>query len=155
MPNRHGHHLWWRLLRLRWLDWRKLAELRELVRLEPVGGWRSDSDCGRYCGRLNGRRLRRRERLKLRLLRVHRSSVRAGHRLDHPHENARLGAVALGLNGDETDEDLEGAVSSRDGVAGDLAVARERVEALEGADEQVDVVEGQVGDELVVDGALV
>lgn len=151
LADSHGHHL--RLLLLRRLDWRQLTELCKLVRLEAVGRWNRDR--GRYWRRLNGRRLRRSERLELRLLRVHRGSVGPGHRLHHPHEDACLRAVALRLHSDQADEDLEGSVRSRDGVAGDLAVARERVETLEGADEQVDVVEGQVGDELVVDRALV
>ena len=41
-----------------------------------------------------------------------------------------------------------------DGVGGALAEAGERVEALEGRDEEVDVVQGQVRDQGVEEGTL-
>jgi hypothetical protein len=73
--------------------------------------------------------------LKLSLLRMHRGSVGSGNSLYHPHEDASLGAVALGLDGDEADEGFQGAVGASDRVASDFAVARESVETLEGAGE--------------------
>ena len=67
---------------------------------------------------------------------------------------ACLGSVALRLDGDERDECVEGAVRADDGVGGALAEAGEGVEALEGRDEEVDVVQGQVRDQGVEEGTL-
>ena len=80
--------------------------------------------------------------------------ARPGDGFDDPHEDAGLGAVALRLDRHQGDEGVEGAVRPRDGVAGDLAEAGERVEALQRGDEEMDVVEGEVGDQLVVDRPL-
>ncbi len=86
---------------------------------------------------------------------MHRGRVGARHRFHDPHQDAGLWPVALGLDCDEAHEGLEGSVGSRDGVAGDLAVAGDGVETLEGADQQVDVMQRKVRDELVVDRRLV
>jgi len=75
---------------------------------------------------------------------------RPRHCLHHPHQDACLGPVALGLHGDKGHQQLHGAVRLHQGVAGDLPEAGEGVEALEHRDQQVDVVQAEVLRQLAV-----
>ena len=62
-----------------------------------------------------------------------------------------LGAVRLRLDGDEAHQGLHSAVRPHNGVASGFTKTGEAVKALQGADEQVNVVQWQVVDQLVID----
>lgn len=66
-----------------------------------------------------------------------------GDGLDDAHEDAGLGAVALGLDGHEGDEGVDGAAYAGHARAGPLAEGRQGVEALERVDEEGYVAERQ------------
>lgn len=59
----------------------------------------------------------------------------------HLHANASLRAIALCLDSQEGDEGVDGALGSHDGIAGRGAQRGEGIQALQGVDEQHDVMD--------------